>query len=234
MKAVTGFRRARIPLPSRKIASIGEHGVLHRTVHELARAAGIPSPRVCITNSPGCNAFTAGGNPSRATVTVTQGLLQRLSGREVRAVLAHELAHIKNGDTSLSRTLVTGCGAIASHLAWAGFLTAELGWRRGRILSCVVGTLAGLIALTIAVLIQRFIVQRGELLADEEGARLAGDSLALRGALENLGSQGVRAAPMDGMGPGLFPRGFSGKSWTLEGLLSSHPSTEEHVRRLQG
>ena len=234
MKTASGFRRSMIPLPASGFACPREHILLDRTVCELAQAAGIPKPRVRITNAPGCNAFTTGRNPSRATVTVTQGLLQRLTGKEVRAVLAHELAHIKNGDTSVRRVVVAGSGVVASHIAWAGFLAAALGWRRGRITSFVVGTAVGSIALVTAILIRRFIVQRREILADEEGARLAGDPQAVCTALESLGAQAERAPTIGGVGPCLLSMVICRQGLNSKGLLSSHPSTEERIRRLQG
>jgi len=219
---------------AREILS-GENPALERMVDELARAANMPTPRLYITNDPSPNAFATGRGPSHASVAVTQGLLSLLPEREIRGVIAHEIAHIKSRDVLISSVAATVAGAImllASMARWAmifggGSSDDDDG-----------GGIIGLIAMAIlaplaAMLIQMAVSRSREFVADARGAEFSGDPGALADALDHLKrgitllpSANTRAASVHHI---MHP--FKGGGMTR--LFSTHPPTEERVRRLR-
>ena len=161
---------------------------LHRIVEELAARAEIPKPRVYLIEDPHANAFATGRNPRRGVVAVTTGIMGLLSARELRGVLAHEIAHIKNRDilvSSIAAALASAITYIANALQFSalfGGASQEEGEE---------GSPAGSLALAFLAPIAATFVQLGisrsrEYLADETGARLSGDPEALASALEKL------------------------------------------------
>ncbi len=219
-----------------KEVSEAEAPELHRMVEELARNAGIPKPRIYIINSPTPNAFATGRDPSHAAVAVTTGILRILTPRELRGVLAHELSHVRNRDTLVMTVAATIASAI-TYLSRMALWFGGLGDRRRR-----VGGAYGLISLLIAVilapiaamLIQMAISRNREYLADETGAKISGDPLALANALRKL-AEGVRRYPMRDANPAtshlFIVNPLSGG--TLASLFSTHPPIEERIRRLE-
>jgi len=165
---------------------------LHRMVAELATRANIPMPRVCIMPDEQPNAFATGRNPQHGVVAVTQGILRLLDERELRGVIAHELAHIKNRDILVS-SIAAAAAALISYIANALTFGAMFGMGQSddEEGSPAGGLLVALVAPIAATLIQLGISRSREYLADETGAAISGDPEALARALLKLerGSQ---------------------------------------------
>jgi len=208
---------------------------LHRMVEELAHQAGIPKPRICIIPDPQPNAFATGRNPSHGVVAVTEGILQLLDRRELRGVLAHELAHIKNRDILVSSIAAAAASAI-TYVAHALSFGAMFGGSQddeegGGVAG---GLLMALVAPMAATLIQLGISRSREYMADETGAKLSGDPEALARALLKL-ERGAQAIPAHAATPAtasLFIVNPLGPLQSMARLFSTHPSTEERVERL--
>jgi heat shock protein HtpX len=200
---------------------------LERDVEELARAAGIPKPRLfLVPHEASPNAFATGRDPAHGVVAVTAGLLHNLDRREVRGVLAHELGHIANRDTLVSAVAATIAGTItfvARMAMWTGSNDRDAN---------PLATLAMALLAPIAALVLRMMVSRTrEYGADAEAARLTGDPEGLALALERL-AFGAHRAPMHtgGEATHYIVQRFTGG---LGQLLSTHPPIEERVRRLR-
>ncbi len=203
-------------------------GWLHEMLAELAANARIPTPRLyLIPHEHSPNAFATGRDPSRGVVAVTAGLLEQLSPREVRGVVAHEIGHIANRDTLISAIAATLAGVITMLASGARF---GVGGRRrgGGALMIAVALLAPLAAVLL-----RMAISRGrEFGADAYAARISGDPEGLADALARIGGL-VRQQPMHNDGAQavhFFVNGFSGG---ISGLLSTHPPVAERVARLQ-
>ncbi|MBP6902975.1 MAG: zinc metalloprotease HtpX [Burkholderiaceae bacterium] len=202
-------------------------------VRELADKAGLPMPKVYVIDEDAPNAFATGRNPEHAAVAATTGIMRVLSARELRGVMAHELAHVKHRDILISTVSATMAGAIGM-LANFGMM---FGGRdsEGRPANPIVGILVAILAPIAASLIQMAISRAREFEADRGGAEISGDPQALASALQKIQryAQGIpleaaerhpETAQMMIMNP------LSGGG--LRGLFSTHPSTEERVERL--
>jgi heat shock protein HtpX len=206
---------------------------LHRMVSELAELYGVPKPRVYLIPSEQPNAFATGRNPKHAAVAVTQGLLQHLPQDEVRGVLAHEFAHIKNRDILVSSIAAMIAGAI-SAIGNIFFFTAMFG---GDDDDSPVGALGAIVLLIIgplaATLLQLGVSRQREYLADATAARMLGQGKPLADALVTL-EAGRKAVPME-VNPATetlyIMNPLSGKGATR--LFSTHPPTEDRIRRLR-
>ncbi|MDR3557077.1 MAG: zinc metalloprotease HtpX [Syntrophobacteraceae bacterium] len=204
-------------------------------VRELAAEAGLPMPRVFVIPQQTPNAFATGRNPEHAAVAVTEGILRILTPSELKGVLGHELGHVTNRDILISSIAATLAGAImilASMARWAAIFGGFGGKddREGGILGLVVTAILAPIAAT---LIQLAISRNREYLADQTGARLSHNPESLARALEKLESAS-RQVPMDASPSTahmFIVNPLSGK--TLAGLFSTHPPTEERIRRLR-
>lgn len=153
-----------------------------RMVHRLADGAGMPRPKVYLIETDQPNAFATGRNPENAAVAATTGLLRRLSEEEVAAVMAHELAHIRNRDTLIMTVTATFAGAISMLANFALFFGGDRD-RPGGLL----GTLALMILAPLAAaLVQMAISRSREYEADRIGAEICGQPLALAGALRKI------------------------------------------------
>ncbi len=210
---------------------------LYQMVRELAASAGLPMPKVYIIPSENPNAFATGRNPQHAVVAVTHGLLRILSPQEIRGVLAHELAHVKNRDILIGTIAATLAGAImflADMARWAaifgGFRGDDDEGGAGFLGTIVLAILAPIAAM----LIQMAISRSREYLADETGARIARDPEGLARALEKLAVASHRI-PMVEAKPAtshlFIVNPLSGGS--LMTLFSTHPPIEERIRRLR-
>ncbi|WP_374674047.1 zinc metalloprotease HtpX [Ideonella sp.] len=202
-------------------------------VQELAERAQIPMPRVYLIQEDAPNAFATGRNPSHAAVAATTGILRTLTERELRGVMAHELAHVKHRDILISTISATMAGAISMLANFAMFFGGRDS--EGRPANPIVSLLVMLLAPLAASLIQMAISRAREFEADRGGAEISGDPQALASALQKIHrmAQGIpleaaerhpETAQMMIMNP------LSGGG--LRGLFSTHPSTEERVERL--
>jgi heat shock protein HtpX len=206
---------------------------LYRMVRELARRAGIPMPRVYVIDEDQPNAFATGRNPENAAVAATTGIMRILTERELRGVMAHELAHVKHRDILISTVSATVAGAISS-LAQFGML---FGGRdeEGRPANPVVSIAVMILAPLAAMLIQFAISRAREFEADRGGAELGGDPLALASALDKIHrhAQGIplpaaEAHPATAQMMIMNPLSGGG----VAGLFSTHPDTGERIARL--
>jgi heat shock protein HtpX len=202
---------------------------LHQIVRELAFSAGIPMPKLYMIPADQPNAFATGRNPKHSAVAVTRGITQLLSEAELRGVLAHELAHIRNRDI-LTTSIAA---AIGGAITWIAYMLLWFGGDDDSPFG-LVGALAMMLLAPIAAsLIQLGISRQREFSADATGARIAGSSNALADALERL-EAGARAMPMkvnQAAEPLYIVKPFSGGG--VAGLFSTHPPIEERVRRLR-
>jgi heat shock protein HtpX len=211
---------------------------LHQMVEELARHAQTPKPRVCIMPGEQPNAFATGRNPQHGVVAVTEGILRLLTERELRGVLAHEIAHIKNRDilvSSIAAVIAAAVGYIANALSFASLFgdnnqdSEEEG-------SGAENLLLVFFAPLVATLVQLGISRAREYMADETGAAISGDPDALARALEKL-AHGVAVFPAATEQPAtaslFIVNPLTGGS-RLRTLFSTHPPMDERIRRLRG
>jgi heat shock protein HtpX len=205
---------------------------LHAMVEELAQKAAIPKPRVYIIPQAQPNAFATGRSPKVGVVAVTEGILQLLDARELRGVLAHELSHVKNRDVLISSIAATVAAAVSYIAHVAGFFGGSR--RDGQGPNALQSLLLLLVAPIAASLIQFGISRSREFEADKSGAALSGDPEALAQALLKLDA-GARAIPaqVEPAMASLFIVNPFGAVRSVARLFSTHPSTEERVRRLR-
>lgn len=208
---------------------------IYTMVQRLTSNAGIPMPRLYITPSAQPNAFATGRNPEHSAVAVTQGLLNILNYEELEGVIAHELAHIKNRDVLISTIAAVMAGVITTIANWAQWaLMFGFGNSDEEEGSGLISTLPLIILGPIAAMLVQMAVSRSrEYLADNTGARIAGHSRGLSSALLKL-EQASRTVPMD-VNPAashlFIVNPLSAKK--LINLFSTHPSTEDRVRKLK-
>lgn len=214
------------------------HPEIHQMIMELSQNAGLPIPRIYLIEDDSPNAFATGRDPQHAVVAVTSGILRILSRQELKGVLAHELAHIKNRDILVGSIAATMAGAImilANMARWSaifgGSRNSEEGEGGGGILGIIVMTIVAPIA---AMLIQMAISRSREYLADATGAQFSGNPLGLAGALDKLQMASQRI-PLDNPNPAtahmFIVNPLSGRS--LLNLFSTHPPIEERIARLR-
>ena len=199
-------------------------------VKDLAENAGLPMPKVYVINENQPNAFATGRNPENAAVAATVGIMQILSDRELRGVMAHELAHVKHRDTLISTISATMAGAISSIAQFGMFFGG-----RERGVHPAVAVLIMLLAPIAAMLIQMAISRAREFEADKAGAEISRDPKALASALEKIHNYAHRipnetAEQHPETGQMMIINPLSGGG--LRGLFSTHPQTEERVARL--
>jgi heat shock protein HtpX len=205
-----------------------------RMVRELADKAQIPMPRVYLIDEQAPNAFATGRNPQHAAVAATTGILRVLTERELRGVMAHELAHVKHRDILISTVSATMAGAI-SMLANFGMM---FGGRdsEGRPANPLAGILVAILAPLAASLIQMAISRAREFEADRGGAEISGDPQALASALQKIQRYAQGGIPLEAAerhpetAQMMIMNPLSGGG--LRGLFSTHPSTEERVEKL--
>ncbi len=210
---------------------------LHNIVEDVARRAGIPKPKIYIIPVETPNAFATGRNPKNGVIAVTAGLKKLLSHEELKGVIAHEIAHIKNRDILISTIAAVLVGAITYLAYMAQWALMFGGFKRDdEESSNPLGIIATLIAIIIvpiaATLIQLAISRSREYLADETGAKTIKNPIALAKALEKLENWN-RAYPID-VNPAhaqmYIVNPLSSKS--IFKLLSTHPPIEERVAKL--
>ena len=207
---------------------------LYNMVKELAARADLPMPKVYIIDEAQPNAFATGRNPENAAVAATSGILQMLSARELRGVMAHELAHVKHRDILISTISATLAGAISALANFAMFFGGRDS--EGRPANPIATIAVALLAPLAASLIQMAISRAREFDADRGGAEISGDPNALADALLKINAyaRGIpmataEAHPETAQMMIMNPLAGGG----LAGLFSTHPATEERVARLR-
>ncbi len=203
----------------------------YNMVKELSQNAELPMPKVYVINEQQPNAFATGRNPEHAAVAATVGIMQTLSERELRGVMAHELAHVKHRDTLISTISATMAGAISSIAQFGMFFGGGDRERPNPIISILMMFLAPMAA----ALIQMAISRSREFEADRGGAEICKDPKSLAAALEKINNyahqipnQTAEMHPETGQMMIINP--LSGVSF--DSLFSTHPKTEERVARL--
>ncbi|MFN3943540.1 MAG: zinc metalloprotease HtpX [Allosphingosinicella sp.] len=199
-------------------------------VRDLARRAALPMPKVYLIDSPHPNAFATGRNPDNAAVAATTGLLGILDKEEVAAVMAHELAHVKNRDTLIMTMTATIAGAISMLANFALFFRG--GDNRGN----MIATLAAVfIAPFAAMIVQMAISRTREYSADRAGAEIHGNPRALASALAKLAQGAARVPnPVAARNPAasalyIVPGARTGR----DNLFSTHPDTGNRIAALE-
>jgi heat shock protein HtpX len=209
-------------------------------VRELTVKAGLPMPKVYIIPEEAPNAFATGRNPEHAAVAVTQGIRRILNKRELAGVLGHELSHVKHRDILISSIAATLAGAI-SYLAYMAQWAAIFGGGsrdREEGGSNIFGLLFMMIVAPMAAMLIQMAVSRSrEYMADEGGAKVTGDPLALASALRKLhmGAQNipleVSNATASSTAHMFIVNPLTGGG--LANLFSTHPAMEERIARLE-
>lgn len=209
---------------------------LYAMVEQLARNAGLPTPKVYVIRQDQPNAFATGRSPENAAVAATTGILQLLSREELAGVIAHELAHIKNRDTLTMTIAATVAGAI-SMLAQFGFFFGAAGGDRERNPMGPFGMILAVIFAPIAAaLIQMTISRTREYAADRMGAEISGDPIGLADALRKIAGYAGRipmasAERNPASAPLFIINPLSGAR--MDNLFSTHPRTENRIAALE-
>ncbi|WP_230369653.1 M48 family metalloprotease [Paludibacterium denitrificans] len=201
----------------------------------MAQRAGLPMPRVYVIHEDQPNAFATGRDPEHAAVAATSGIMRMLDYRELRGVMAHELAHVQHRDILISTISATMAGAISALANFAMFFGGRD--EEGRPVNPIAGLLVALLAPLAASVIQMAISRSREFEADRGGAQISGDPLALANALHKIEyyAQGIvmpsaEAHPETAQMMIINPLTGGG---SMGDLFRTHPRTEERIARLQ-
>jgi heat shock protein HtpX len=215
---------------------------LRRVVENVSIAAGLPvTPEIRVVDDPAPNAYAAGLRPKSSYVGVTTGLLQTMPERELEAVIAHEVAHIRNRDTYLMTIALVFAGVIAL-IADLGFRSIAYGGRsrRGGAIVLVLALVGFLLAPYAALLLRLGLSRRREFLADAGAAEILNDPEAMALALRRLESDPTRVKYADTSTAHLWVESPSDRVETdhgsvnaLESLFNTHPPIEARIAALE-
>lgn len=206
-----------------------ENPRLYQIVRELTTRAGLPMPRLYMIPQDQPNAFATGRSPKHSAVAVTRGITKLLSEDELRGVLSHELAHVRNRDI-LIQSVASAIGAAITYIA---YMLLWFGNDDNSPLGAIASLAMFILAPISATIIQLAISRQREYAADAGGAEICGNPESLASALLRL-EQGAAAVPMQvnqAAEPLYIVAPFKGKG--IQGLFSTHPPIEERVRRLR-
>lgn len=213
---------------------------LDNVVEEMAIAAGIPKPRVYVIDDSAANAFATGMDPKNAIVVCTTGLLQRLERDELQGVIAHEIAHVRNYDVRLMTTLAIVAGLIPLMADF--FLRANFWGGRGRrssndggaVIALVIGLALAILAPLFARMLELAVSRQREYMADATAAELTRYPEGLARALEKIAADPEALEAANRATEHMYivnPFNKWGKA--VSSLFSTHPPTEERIRRLR-
>ncbi|MBD3238906.1 MAG: M48 family metalloprotease [Candidatus Moranbacteria bacterium] len=207
-------------------------------VQDLAKKADLPMPKLYLSPNPQPNAFATGRNPQNAAVCVTEGLIKHLNQDEIKGVLAHELAHVKNRDI-LIQTLAAVFGSIITS---ASYLLRFVSFGSDNQNRSALGDIAIIILAPIAAIIIQLAISRSrEYAADKTGAKIAGNPNGLADALgkiESLSKSGyLNPKTVNPAFENLYianPLGNQGITGALSKLFSTHPPVKDRISKLRG
>lgn len=221
-----------VKMQGAKPLDTAKHPEIERMVQDLTSKDGLPMPKLYYVDTPIPNAFATGRNPENAVVVVTRGITEMLDENELKAVLAHELGHVKNNDMLVSTIAATLGGAISYLAQMAMFFGGGSGENRNPI-----AAIAAMILAPLAAMLIQMAVSRGrEFGADDHGAKLMGSGKYLASALTKMESfkpnmKKVQMTPMqESTNHLMFMNMFNAQG--LSSLFSTHPTTQARVERL--
>lgn len=222
------------------IKSLKAHEINHSSnpriftiVEELTQKMSLPMPKVFVVPDPTPNAFATGRNKNHSAVAITQGLLDMLDEREIRAVVAHELGHIEHRDILIGTIAAILAGAFVTMTYFFSFFGGNNEDRPNPIMLIAVSLLAPLGAK----IIQMSISREREYMADETSARVTNDPYALINALTKIEANAIRpianAKPQTAHMYIINPFAGLDLGSVFKNFLSTHPSTKDRVKRLE-
>lgn len=218
-----------------------DYPALRQMNEDLAREAGIAAPKLYLIEADYANAFATGRGPGNAAIAVTAGLLARLTPRELKGVMAHEMAHVVNRDILIA-TVAAMLAAVISGVANALQFSALFGGSASRDEDGESASPLGMLAFAFAAplaasLVQLAISRAREFVADETAARLTRDPEALASALARLHSLTLSGFAGDVPAPAtaslFIVAPFAGVTGRLTSLFSTHPPVEARIERLR-
>ena len=223
------FNSDKAVLKHYKAVEVNPTHMLYKMVAELAQNAQLPMPKVYIIDNAQPNAFATGRDPEHAAVAASTGLLNTLSHAEIRGVMAHELAHIKNRDTLTMTITATMAGAISmlgNFMMFAG---------NGQNRNPIIGLIAMILAPIAASIVQMAISRAREYEADRIGAEISGEPRALASALATISGKAHLIDNMEAEQNPATAHMFIINPLhvhAVDGLFSTHPSTESRIEKL--
>lgn len=208
---------------------------LYRIVENLTIATGMPMPKVYIIDDPAPNAFATGRDPKHASVAATTGILDVMSDRELEAVMAHEISHVRNYDIRVSMIafgLVSAIGILSDIAMRMFFFGGDRDNENNNPIALVIGIVLIILAPIIATLVQLAVSRQREYLADASGALTTRDPEGLASALEKLEQTGRPMRRQSSSTAHLF---FNNpmRAGMMSRLFSTHPPLEDRVKRLR-
>ncbi len=238
LNLVTYFYADKLVLRAYNVKLVDVHDApeLHSIVRDIALKANVPKPRVGIIPMRQPNAFATGRDPEHAVVAVTEGILQMLDESELKGVLAHEMAHVKDRDI-LVMTVAATLASIIAIVARIIFFQMMFGGRRGNSQGYMILLLIAAVTAPIAAILIQFAISRSrEYKADRVGATIIRDPRALATALKKLDA-GVKRYPMKSRSASpahsslFITNPFRGN--VLVRLFSTHPPMDKRIERLE-
>ncbi len=220
-----------------KEVSKKEYPHLYHTVEGLSLAAGIPTPKCYVIDTPAMNAFATGRDLDNSAVAVTTGLMNKLNREELEGVIAHEIAHIKNRDirTMMMAAILTGVIVLLADVLFRMALFSGGGNNdgRSRMIILVVAIVFLILSPIISELVKLALSRKREYAADAQAAVLTRNPRGLANALKKISGDGHETPNATGSTAHLYISNPYNKKRRWKNLFSTHPPTDERIKRLE-